>query len=1135
LQGPVDQGLLRQALAVLSRRHEAVRGVFSSDGEHFLVYANREIPLSYHDLSTLTAEQRERRLHELERAEVETEFDLQSGPLHRAMLIRLEHGSHRFVYTAHHAACDGWSAAVLMTELAALYRAGVTTGTVSEEAAGLSAATSFIGYAAAQRARQASEGGRQDLSYWVQRLSGTLSPVALPSDRPHSGERTYASKRIDITLGAELLAPLRQTGAKAGCTFLMTFIGLVQAWVARRTGQTDVVLGVPSAGQAAAEEEALVGHCVHLLPVRAGVDLSKGFNHHLRSFKPLMLDAFDHQQITYGSLLPQLTLPYVQGRIPLVPLCVNIDAGLGKLDFGGFHAEYTTIPRAFESFELFLNAVDHRDRLVIECSFNTALFDESTIRRWIRELTSVAAAVVQSPEQPLSGITLRSDEDERAFAQLNATDQARSGTPVHRLVEQCAQARPDAIAVRFGNSAQTYAELDARANRLAHVLQASGVTGGSAVGVCLERTDKLIPALLAILKCGAAYVPLDPSFPSNRLQAMVDDASVNLVLTDAASRGAAPVTRAQLVLDAVEQQWAAAPSTPLGLTVSPEDRAYILFTSGSTGRPKGVEIPHRAFENILLSMQLDPGFSAADALLAITTISFDIAGVELFLPLVCGGTVVLCSREQATDPSELMQLLEDRSITFMQATPATWYMLTELGWKGRQDLRVVCTGEAFPQTLQEPLLARAGAVWNMYGPTETCIYSTLARVRSGEQITIGKPVANTQVYVLDAGMQPVAVGDVGELYIGGRGVALGYVGRAELTRERFVPNPYAPTERMYRTGDLGRLLPSGDLLCLGRADSQVKIRGFRIELGEIESVLARAPGVLRVAVVAREFGQDDLRLVAYVAPERGAALKEAQLTTALQAQLPPYMVPQHIVVLAEMPIGTSGKIDRKALPDPTKASRSVAAAQALSPRAHELGDVEAVVSDVFHEVLRLPEIERTRSFFELGGHSVLAIRIISRLKERFGLELPLRAVFQAPTIAQLAEHLLERLPTDAPIPPSTRFVGTVTSQNGPVAPGVEVIRPSQNQAAAAQLREIWSSLLRIEVLDEEQSFFELGGHSMLAVRMASRVRELLGVELPLRVIFQAPTLGAITQHVLDALSVQAIASPLAPPREEIEF
>jgi amino acid adenylation domain-containing protein len=1001
LRGSLNADLLAASLQILADRHEALRCSFTNDGQRFTVLSALQNPLGRRDVSDLPAEERERRIEALLRAEVETPFDLGRAPLFRTSLIRVAPDLHKLVFCAHHVVCDGWSAGVLIQELAALYRAGVPLWPVAPTPAQakLGPAASFAAYASSLRERSQSPEGAADETFWIDRLSGPLKPIDLPTDRPYPPRRTYASRRLDLPLDPRLLAPLRQLGARAGSTFTVTLMGAFQVWLARLTGQRDLVVGMPAAGQAAVGAYSLVGHCVHLLPIRVAVDPSATFAAQLKASKPGMLDALDHQQVTFSSLLRKLNVPFDPSRIPLVPVCVNVDLAFGKLDFGPIEATCDSVPRAFESFELFVNAVDHRDRLVVEWSYSTALFDEATIRRWMRELETLIADLVARPETPIKDLGLLGPEEVKLLADLNTTQRPFTRTPVHERVAAEAVRHPQQTAVRFGTQALSYADLDRRANRLAHRLRKEGVRERDCVGVCLERSEQLPIALLAVLKCGAAYVPMDPGYPPARLAMMAEDARVRIVLTETAAAAAAPQVETTIRLDAIKTELDAEPEQPPAVTVGGEDRAYVLFTSGSTGRPKGVEIPHRALENFLASMQREPGFTSGDRLLAVTTISFDIAGLELFLPLVAGGTVVIASRRTASDPDALARLLDAEGITVMQATPATWRMLVDAGWRGRKQLRVLCGGEPLPESLLGALGDRVGEIWNMYGPTETTIWSTVKRVRPGARITIGRPIDNTRVYVLDADLANVPVGASGEIWIAGEGVALGYAGRDELTRERFIESPFVPGERMYRTGDLGRVLADGDLDCLGRSDFQVKVRGFRIELGEIEVVLERFPGVRKAAVNLFTRPGGDAQLVAYFVAGAGQPVDVEALRAHLQAALPPYMVPQQFVALAALPLTPAGKVDRKALPAPVLAPRSAGDAGGLRD------DVDVAIAEIWQDLLGVDQIGIDDDFFALGGHSLLAVRFVSMVDARLGVSFSLAGLFAASTLRAVADAI----------------------------------------------------------------------------------------------------------------------------------
>ena len=578
----------------------------------------------------------------------------------------------------------------------------------------------------------------------------------------------------------------------------------------------------------------------------------------------------------------------------------------------------------------------------------------------------------------------------KAYPELTGTDE---------LIAAQAQRTPAAIAVCMGSRRLTYSELETGANQLAHYLSHQGVAPGTRVGVCMERSLETVAALLAVQKSGAAYVPLDPAFPKARLQFMAEDAGLALTLTHSSLlETLAELPTLKLTLDAVAREIAQQPTDSPGHVGAPDDLAYIMYTSGSTGKPKGVEVTHRGLTNLLWSMQSEPGCTSNDTLLSITTLSFDISGLELYLPLIVGGRVELASRAEAGDPAKLIETLAACRPSIMQATPATWRMLIDAGWAGDSRLTVICGGEALSRDLADRLLERCATLWNGYGPTETTIYSTLERVpRNSEPVTIGRPIANTQVYILDAGKQPVPVGVEGEIYIGGHGVARGYHGRPDLTQERFSADAFSNElqARLYRTGDLGRFLPDGRIVHHGRLDMQVKIRGFRIEPGEIETALARHAGVAQAVVAAKPDASGFQQLVAYLIP-RTAPPSIGALRTHLESSLPSYMVPSHFMFLDAFPLTASHKIDINALPEPSAVVRT------LSPAAAPGSALEVQLTALWRQVLSNDSIGIHDNFFEVGGHSLNAAELFSHIHEVFGTRLPPATLFQAPTIAQLA-------------------------------------------------------------------------------------------------------------------------------------
>jgi amino acid adenylation domain-containing protein len=565
--------------------------------------------------------------------------------------------------------------------------------------------------------------------------------------------------------------------------------------------------------------------------------------------------------------------------------------------------------------------------------------------------------------------------------------------------------RGDKVAVDGPDGKLTYSQLDRCSNQLAHRLRSLGAAGDVPVGISLPRGTLELVTMLATLKAGGAYLPLDPSHPAERLRGIIEDAAPPILV--AHREGFLPTKARTLVLGSIADAIANQPDTPSRVAWSPEQLAYILFTSGSTGRPKGVEITRGALTNFLDSMAVCPGLGAGERLLAITTTSFDIAGLELLLPLSVGATVVIADRDTARDARKLRRKLEESAIDMMQATPATWRLLLEAGWQGDRKLRMLCGGEPLSPALADRLLAAGGELWNVYGPTETTIWSSLQKIEAGyDRITIGKPIDNTQMHLLDAALRPVPIGAEGEIWIGGAGLARGYHRRPQLTAERFLQNPNGPPgDRIYRTGDLGRQLPDGRFECLGRIDHQVKIRGFRIELGEIETVLRQQPGVAEALVVADRSDDGDARLIAYWV---GSA-KRDDLIAAAERSLAPYMLPAAYVPLQSFPLNTNGKIDRKHLPKPDLAT------PAKDSYSGPASNVETRIAWVFSQVLGIPDIPTDQSFFNLGGTSVMALRAVARLEHELGVELSLRAFFDAPTVAGIARNVGKSFSPDAPI------------------------------------------------------------------------------------------------------------------------
>jgi amino acid adenylation domain-containing protein len=684
------------------------------------------------------------------------------------------------------------------------------------------------------------------------------------------------------------------------------------------------------------------------------------------------------------------------------------------------HRLAVSIPVA-EGAKFDLELFEAGDELVVEASFDAAQLDAAAVARLLGNLATIIASGIEAPGMPVAVLDLlSSDERTLMLRTWNATERPFPDCRADELIALQTLLRPGDVAVEGGGETLTYAELDERANGLARLLQRSGVGSGSLVAICVERSPAMLVGLLGIMRSGGAYVPVDPAFPADRQRYMLENAGVRVVVTQESLLSTVSGFEAECIcLDRDAERIAAESGPPPPCSATADDLAYVIYTSGSTGKPKGVQIPHRALVNFLTTMQERPGMEAGDLLVAVTTLSFDIAGLELYLPLVAGGRVVVAAHQDAADPRRLAGLLERSQATVLQATPTTWRMLVDSGWTGRPGLKALCGGEALPRVLADQLLERGLELWNMYGPTESTIWSTICKVEAGEPLTIGRPIANTSLYILDDALQPMPVGVPGELHIGGDGLARGYLGLPDLTAERFVGDPFADNAdaRMYKTGDLARYRADGTVEFLGRGDLQVKVRGFRIELGEIETALARRPGVIAAVAVAREDVPGDARLVAYVVFDPDVAESPNALRRSLEDVLPAYMIPSAVVSLDELPLTPNGKIDRKALPAPT--FERTPDSTYRPPRT----ELEQMLVTIWESELGIELLGIADDFFDLGLTSVVAARLFARLERELGTTLPLGALFQAPTVERLAE-LIEAEPREqrwtslVPIQPS---------------------------------------------------------------------------------------------------------------------
>ncbi len=1004
IRGPFDVERARAALADVVARHEPLRLSFRElDGEPVGVVLDEvSVGLPCEDVAGLEAARE--RARELARAP----FELGVGPPFRFHVLRVAAAEHVLVLVIHHIVTDRWSLSVLLDEFVRIY---ATTG--DEHAALEPLPCSFAEWIDRARLAASPLRTRELLDYWKHALGERPPTLDLPLDRTRPPLLTFRGRRLSLQLSPELVTAVRAFARALRCTPTMVYLAAFVALLRRYARQDELLIATFLAGRTDVASESLVGLFVNTLVLRAQLADDPSFPALVKAMRKRFLEAHAHQELPFEELLEALELDRDVSRPPLVQVAFNHqNTKLPSGDAAGWKLEVEDVDPSVARFELSLTVRDAPGGGLETCfEFNTELFQDDTIRRMGEQyglLLAGALAGGPSCERPAASLPLLdAAERERLLVAWNDTSLDVPATTLSAAFFAQAARTPERIAVVCAGTELTYAALTRRIVRLARVLRDHGAGPGQLVGLHVERSADLVTAVLATLATGAAYVPLDPAFPAERLAFVLEDARAALLVTEHGSADGLAfdgprVDLAQALAgeDARADDSKNASDSPQNRSADPRSLAYVLYTSGSTGRPKGVAIEHDAVLNLLAGIDRELRVHADDTLLAITTLSFDIAALELFLPLLRGARVVVATSEEATDPVRLAARLDEVGATVFQATPVTWQLLLESGWNGRRDLRALCGGEAMPRDVAQRLLERTGALWNVYGPTETTVWSTCHRIeRVDREIPIGRPLANQRVYVLDERGEPVPPGVPGELWIAGRGLARSYLRRPELDLERFHPDPFGPGGRMYRTGDLARWRAEGVLEHLGRADQQVKVRGFRIEPGEIETLLRRAPGVEAAVVVARALA-DDTRLVAYIAHGEQTPPDVATLRSALASTLPDYMVPSAFVLLERLPETPNGKVDRRALPAPELARDGVGARYAPPENDLELGLVA-----IWERLLDVHPVGIQDDFFLLGGHSLLAIRLVGEVETAFGKRLPLTELFRAPTVAGVAAAL----------------------------------------------------------------------------------------------------------------------------------
>ncbi|MGM8363564.1 non-ribosomal peptide synthetase [Flavobacterium sp. ARAG 55.4] len=1000
---------LEYALDTLVQRHESLRATFSSDGIGMNIYKNLKIEIAHADISYFTENDKETAKSDIISDEVNTLFDLVKGPLFKLKLVKIDELENMLVLTYHHIIGDGLSIKIMLEELSILYSAFIEK-TIPK----LTAPERFSAYARIVNSLAQDKDYKQTEDFWLNTYKDSVPQVELPLDYTRPALRTYNSKRFDYSVDIKLINSLKQLGNSAGCSLATTFLIAFEVFLCKHTGQKDLIIGFPVSGNRRYDMKNLIGDCANLLPVRSQVDGNVSFLQYLKQRYPQIIKAYINNQHSFGHLLQKLSIARDSSRIPMIPVTLTVDLIRDmetEFSFIGLNYEFEINPAAYSSFEINLHACMSDNKPTLQCSYNTSLFKKETINKMMVSFEKILTKLVSSHESPINDL-LKEDYLED-YKVLNDTEAPYPYVSLSELLSQQAEISPDNIAIEFNKTAITYKDLHIKVNQFAHFLVAHGVQSGDYIAVSYPRSPELVYAILAIIQCGAAYLPLDHEYPIKRVEYMMEDSEAKFLLTSEVLSLSLPKCSNTILIDDAMQSLHQYPSTKLETSVDPENILYLLYTSGSTGKPKGAKISNRNVVNLFFSLQIEPGIKETDRLPFISTISFDIASFELFFPLFKGATLVIPEHETASDGRLFHEMLDKEKISLVVATPTTYQMLLDAGWTKKLPLKILCCGEPLPHKLAQELIKRSDELWTLYGPTEVTIFSSCKHIKNEETIiSVGAPIANMQYYIVDEQGKLLPPNTIGEIAIGGDGVGKGYLGKPELTAAKYIPNVFSDKKDavMYLSGDLGKLLPSNEVMCLGRIDHQVKVRGHRIEIGEIEHVLMAIKGIKSAIVLAKE----DI-LVAFIVPEY-KILKETEEIRSwrneLSSQLPGFMVPHVFHILDKMPRTLNDKVDRKGLLE--YKSDAEINENYTAPRTDE----EKMVAEIWQESLKKERIDIFSNFFEMGGHSIMAVNVMVEIEKKTGIRIPLSALFQHSTVEKFAKliNLESQISSDYLVP-----------------------------------------------------------------------------------------------------------------------
>ncbi len=1014
IRGTLNLTTLEKAIRVVLERHDVLRSRFilENDEPRAVISSSGFQSLPVVSLTQMPEPQRRQAASALAAKELHQAFDLQSGPLFRATLYQLSDTEHLLALTLHKIICDSVSSLILTKEIAVSYDCIVRNTPLPPPG------PQYVDYVRSQEHYLRGSQHQNDLAFWTNKLENAPAGIELPADRPRPQVPSFHGGEQVTAISGDLLAGLRMFSHVEQSS---TFLALLSAFIcvlARYTGGEDIVIGTEVSGRDDSEIGNVLGAISNQLALRADCSGNPSFRNLLRRVSQLWAEAEEHQSLPFGALLDTLRVRRDVGRNPLFQVAFNRRVAAKSIDPADYRWETTQFDAETEILDLSVNVIERDEETEVRFSYSSDLFDPATIARMIGHFRTLLRAAIEDPEQAVSGLTLLTTaEQHQILEEWNDTTAAYPAIEcVHQLVEAQVERTPDAVAVSFENRCLTYGELNQRANKVAHHLRKRGVGPEIMVAMCMERSLDMIVGILGVLKAGGAYLPLDLSYPPERLAFMMEDANPPVVLTQENLREKLPKHGAQIIC--LDRDWAGiAQESAENLTdgAGPDNLAYVIYTSGSTGKPKGCLITHHNVVRLFQATWNWYKFDEHDVWTMFHSYAFDFSVWEIWGALFYGGRVVIVPYLVSRSPEAFYQLLHEERVTVLNQTPSAFRQLIQAEDSvGVRDLAlryVIFGGEALDMQSLKPWYGRHGEkktlLVNMYGITETTVHVTYRPLSMSDTAggsVIGRPIPDLQLYILDQQRQPIPIGVAGEMYVGGAGVARGYLRRPELTSERFIPDPFSsrPGARLYKTGDLARFLPDGDVEYLGRIDHQVKIRGFRIELGEVESALAQYPAIRQAVVVVREDTPGDKRLVAYLVSS-GEDLDTRELRAFLAKSLPEYMVPTGFSIVPTLPLTPSGKVDRKALPAPVPERKD--RFDLIPPR----NQTETLLASLFQEILNVDSVSIRDDFFELGGHSVMAARLVSQINETIGRKVPLGALFRAATVESLAQ-LIEQEP-----------------------------------------------------------------------------------------------------------------------------